>query len=106
MAANGLVQKAQQCPVMGKAMTIQARSMMTGASHSAPQGCPASARHFSASAAAAKPAKSNVLRASAVSSNDLKASVQHELHKAAPAPGAGESFWIESRIVWVVDQQQ
>lgn len=99
MAANGLVQKAQQCPVMGKAMTIQARSMMTGTSHAtaaaaAPQGCPASARHFSASAAAAQPAKSNVVRASAISSNDLKASVQHELHKANPAPGAGESFWM------------
>ncbi|KAF9360641.1 mitochondrial 5-aminolevulinate synthase [Mortierella sp. AD094] len=37
MAPNGLVHMAQQCPVMGKAMTIQARSaMMAG-------GCPASA---------------------------------------------------------------
>ncbi|KAF9104082.1 mitochondrial 5-aminolevulinate synthase [Mortierella sp. GBA35] len=69
MASNGLVHMAQQCPVMGKAMTIQARSaLMTG--------CPASgARHFSASAAKAKPAKSQVLGyASAASSNDLKAS--------------------------------
>ena len=85
MASNGLVHMAQQCPVMGKAMTVQARSaMMMGG------GCPASARLFSASASKAKPAKSQVLGyASAVSSNDLKASVQHELHKANPAPGAG-----------------
>lgn len=85
MASNGLVHMAQQCPVMGKAMTVQARSaMMMGG------GCPASARLFSASAPKAKPAKSQVLGyASAVSSNDIKASVQHELHKANPAPGAG-----------------
>ncbi|KAG0307979.1 mitochondrial 5-aminolevulinate synthase [Dissophora globulifera] len=89
MASNGLVSMAQQCPVMGKAMTIQARStMMTG-------GCPASAgvRHFSASAVQPKPIKSQVLSyASSVSSNDLKASVQHELHKANPAPGAACPF--------------
>ncbi|KAF9958100.1 mitochondrial 5-aminolevulinate synthase [Mortierella alpina] len=88
MASNGLVHMAQQCPVMGKAMTVQARSaMMMGG------GCPASARLFSASASKAKPAKSQVLGyASAVSSNDLKASVQHELHKANPAPGAACPF--------------
>ncbi|KAF9922261.1 mitochondrial 5-aminolevulinate synthase [Linnemannia zychae] len=82
MASNGLVHMAQQCPVMGKAMTIQARfSTMAGA------------RHFSASAVKTKPAKSHVLEyASAVSSNDLKASVQHELHKANPAPGASCPF--------------
>ncbi|KAG0271639.1 mitochondrial 5-aminolevulinate synthase [Linnemannia exigua] len=88
VASNGLVHMAQQCPVMGKALTIQARSaMMTG--------CPVSsgARHFSASAIKAKPAKSQVLGyASAASSNDLKASVQHELHKANPAPGAACPF--------------
>lgn len=85
-ASNGLVHMAQQCPVMGKAMTIQARSALAAG------GCPASAgtRHFSASAAHAKPAKSQILGyASALSSNDIKASVQHELHKANPAPGAG-----------------
>ncbi|KAF9917847.1 mitochondrial 5-aminolevulinate synthase, partial [Modicella reniformis] len=62
---------------------------------SAARGCPASAgvRHFSASAAQAKPAKSQVLGyASAVSSNDIKASIQHELHKANPAPGAACPF--------------
>ncbi|KAK3821002.1 MAG: pyridoxal phosphate-dependent transferase [Benniella sp.] len=87
-ASNGLVHMAQQCPVMGKALTVQqARSMASG--------CPASAgvRHFSASAAHAKPTKSQPLRyASALSSNDIKASVQHELHKANPAPGAACPF--------------
>ncbi|KAG0024664.1 mitochondrial 5-aminolevulinate synthase [Entomortierella chlamydospora] len=89
MAPNGLVHMAQQCPVMGKAMTIQARSAMMAGS------CPASAgaRHFSSSAANANPVKSQVLEfASAVSSNDIKASVQHELHKANPAPGAACPF--------------
>ncbi|KAG0292783.1 mitochondrial 5-aminolevulinate synthase [Linnemannia gamsii] len=88
MASNGLVHMAQQCPVMGKAMTIQARSAMMS-------GCPVSsgARHFSGTAAKAKPAKSQVLGyASAATSNDLKASVQHELHKANPAPGAACPF--------------
>ncbi|KAF9433141.1 mitochondrial 5-aminolevulinate synthase [Entomortierella beljakovae] len=88
MASNGLVSMAQQCPVMGKAMTVQARSSMMG-------GCPASAgiRHFSSSSVQAKPAKSQVLKyASALSSNDIKASVQHELHKANPAPGAACPF--------------
>ncbi|KAF9415753.1 mitochondrial 5-aminolevulinate synthase [Podila epigama] len=90
LANNGLVQKAQQCPVMGKAITVQARSMMTRSSANRNS---ASVRHFSASAASAKPAKSNVLGyATAVSSNDLKASVQHELHKAAPASGAACPF--------------
>ncbi|GJJ75352.1 5-aminolevulinate synthase [Entomortierella parvispora] len=90
-ASNGLVGMAQQCPVMGKAMTVQARSaMMASAGANA---CPGAVRHFSASAAKARPAKSQVLGyASAVSSNDLKASVQHELHKANPAPGAACPF--------------
>lgn len=87
-ASNGLVGMAQQCPVMGKAMTVQARSMMMASGGA--NACPGAVRHFSASAAKARPAKSQVLGyASAVSSNDLKASVQHELHKANPAPGAG-----------------
>ncbi|KAF9197149.1 mitochondrial 5-aminolevulinate synthase [Haplosporangium sp. Z 27] len=87
-APNGLVHMAQQCPVMGKAMTIQARSaMMAG-------GCPASAgaRHFSSSAANARPVKSPVLKFASAVTNDLKASVQHELHKANPAPGAACPF--------------
>lgn len=92
-ASNGLVGMAQQCPVMGKAMTIQARaSLMASGGANA---CPGAARHFSASATKARPAKSQVLGyASAVSSNDLKASVQHELHKANPAPGAGMFFFV------------
>ncbi|KAF9916429.1 mitochondrial 5-aminolevulinate synthase [Lobosporangium transversale] len=89
MASNGLVHMAQQCPVMGKAMTIQARSAMMTSS------CPASAgaRFFSVSATKLKPEKSHVLGyATPVSTNDIKASVQHELHKANPAPGAACPF--------------
>ncbi|KAG0231712.1 mitochondrial 5-aminolevulinate synthase [Actinomortierella wolfii] len=88
-APNGLVHMAQQCPVMGKAMTIQASAHCPVSGAGAQQ----SARHFSSSSAAARPTKSSVLSyAKAVSSDDMKASVQHELHKANPAPGAACPF--------------
>ncbi|KAF9577318.1 mitochondrial 5-aminolevulinate synthase [Lunasporangiospora selenospora] len=60
---------------MAKALTVQART--------------SAARHFSVSATSAMPIKSNVAGyAASISADDLKASVQHELHKANPAPGA------------------
>ncbi|KAF9158507.1 mitochondrial 5-aminolevulinate synthase [Actinomortierella ambigua] len=90
-ASNGLVHMAQQCPVMGKAMTLQANAHcpVSGAGAAAQQ----SARHFSSSPVAANPSKSTVLSyAKAASPSDMKASVQHELHQASPATGAACPF--------------
>ncbi|KAF9978428.1 mitochondrial 5-aminolevulinate synthase [Actinomortierella ambigua] len=89
-ASNGLVHMAQQCPVMGKAMTLKASAHcpVSGAGAAASS----TARQFSTSSAAATPSKSAVLNAKAASTNDMKASVQHELHKAGPATGAACPF--------------